>query len=93
MLVAQYLPADLERPLLPNSPSSGSGGVKRSFLNQAILIGGRLYQDSLVTVGAAAIEILRKIRADICMLGICSLHPDIGTHTEFRRSWRKTGDD
>jgi DeoR/GlpR family transcriptional regulator of sugar metabolism len=31
-----------------------------------------------VNVGAATVEALRMIRADLCLLGVCSLHPDIG---------------
>jgi DeoR/GlpR family transcriptional regulator of sugar metabolism len=42
------------------------------------MLGGRLYKKALVNVGATAIESLRTIRADICMLGVCSLHPEVG---------------
>ena len=45
---------------------------------EVIVVGGRLYKHSLVTLGAATIEALRAIRADICMLGVCSLHPHDG---------------
>jgi DeoR/GlpR family transcriptional regulator of sugar metabolism len=31
-----------------------------------------------VTVGAAAVDALRQVRADACVLGICSLHPELG---------------
>src|SRR5262249_44720742 len=33
---------------------------------------------SLVAIGAGAVEALHAIRADICMLGVCSLHPRDG---------------
>lgn len=81
VLVAQYLPADLRATVITNSPPAAVA-LKDHATVEVILIGGRLYQDSLVTIGAAAIETLRKIRADICMLGICSLHPDIGISTQ-----------
>ena len=42
------------------------------------IVGGTLRPASLVTVGAAAIEALRAIRADIVFLGVCGLHPEIG---------------
>jgi DeoR/GlpR family transcriptional regulator of sugar metabolism len=42
------------------------------------VLGGRLYKSALVNVGTTAIESLRTIRADICMLGVCSLHPEVG---------------
>ncbi len=45
---------------------------------EVVLIGGRLLKDAQVAVGAAAVEAFRTVRADICVLGICSLHPDVG---------------
>ena len=38
-----------------------------------------------LAVGAAAVEALHTVRADICVLGICSLHPDVGRHDARRR--------
>lgn len=46
------------------------------------VIGGTLRPNALVTVGAAAIEALRAIRADVVFLGVCGLHPEIGVTTE-----------
>lgn len=43
-----------------------------------MVIGGRLYKESLATVGAATVEALSMVRADICMVGVCSLHPEVG---------------
>ena len=48
---------------------------------EVILVGGRLLKDAQVTVGAAAVEALHTVRADVCVLGICSLHPDAGVTT------------
>ncbi len=42
------------------------------------MIGGHILPSSLVTIGAAAVEAFSSIHADLCMLGICSLHPDLG---------------
>jgi DeoR/GlpR family transcriptional regulator of sugar metabolism len=36
----------------------------------------------MVTVGAAAVEALQLIRADIAFLGVCGLHPQIGVTTD-----------
>ena len=46
-----------------------------------MLVGGRLLKDAQVAVGAAAVEAFHTVRADICVLGICSLHPDVGVTT------------
>ena len=48
---------------------------------EVVLVGGRLLKDAQVAVGAAAVEVLRTVRADVCVLGICSLHPDAGVTT------------
>ena len=48
---------------------------------EVILVGGRLLKEAQVTVGAAAVEALHAVRADVCVLGICSLHPDVGVTT------------
>lgn len=31
-----------------------------------------------MNVGAATVEALGMIRADLCLLGVCSLHPEVG---------------
>ena len=43
-----------------------------------MFVGGRLLKESQVAIGAAAVEAFQMVRADICVLGICSLHPDVG---------------
>ena len=75
--VAQRLPMDLKATVITNSPPIAVALGEHPQI-EVIVIGGRLYKTSLVTVGAAAIEGLRMIRADLCMLGVCSLHPDVG---------------
>jgi DeoR/GlpR family transcriptional regulator of sugar metabolism len=47
-------------------------------LIEVVMLGGQLYKKALVNVGAATIETLGTIRADLCLLGVCSLHPEIG---------------
>jgi DeoR/GlpR family transcriptional regulator of sugar metabolism len=45
---------------------------------EVILLGGRLLKQAQVTVGPATVDALRHVRADACVLGICSLHPELG---------------
>ena len=75
--VARHLPYDLEATVITNSPpiSIALAGHRRIVVH---VIGGRLYAEGLATVGAVAVEALRAIRADICILGVCSLHPEVG---------------
>ena len=52
-----------------------------------ILIGGRLYKHSIVTVGAAAIEGINNIHADLFFMGVTGVHPEAGAyHRRLRRS-------
>lgn len=45
---------------------------------EVVLLGGRLDRVSQTVVGAATVEAVRSIRADLCVLGICSLDPVAG---------------
>ena len=75
--VAQRLPLDLRATVVTNSPPIAVALADHSAV-EVVVIGGRFYKHSLVAVGAAAVEALRAIRADLCMLGVCSLHPEVG---------------
>jgi DeoR/GlpR family transcriptional regulator of sugar metabolism len=75
--VAQHLPAELRATVITNSPPIAVALAEHPSV-EVIVIGGRLYKQSLVTVGAATVDALRAIRADVCMLGVCSLHPEQG---------------
>jgi DeoR/GlpR family transcriptional regulator of sugar metabolism len=48
---------------------------------EVILIGGRLFKHSIVSVGAAAIESISRIRADIYFMGATGVHPEAGLST------------
>jgi DeoR/GlpR family transcriptional regulator of sugar metabolism len=45
---------------------------------EVIITGGRILPDSQATAGAYAISLLEQSHVDICFLGICSLHHQIG---------------
>ncbi len=75
--VAQFLPLDLQATIITNSAPIAMALANHSQI-EIILIGGKFYKNSLVTVGVETVETLRSFRADLCMLGVCSLHPDLG---------------
>jgi DeoR/GlpR family transcriptional regulator of sugar metabolism len=75
--VAQHLPADLRATVVTNSPPIALALATHPTI-EVIVIGGRLYKTSPATIGAVALEMVRMTRADLCMLGICSLHPEVG---------------
>jgi hypothetical protein len=45
---------------------------------QVTMLGGTLAKDAQAVVGAATVEALHAIRADVLVLGVCSLHPEVG---------------
>jgi DeoR/GlpR family transcriptional regulator of sugar metabolism len=45
---------------------------------EVLITGGRILPDSLVTAGTYAIRLLEQSHVDICFLGVCSLHHEIG---------------
>jgi DeoR/GlpR family transcriptional regulator of sugar metabolism len=78
--LARRLPPDRSGTVLTNSPPVASALAAHPRL-EVVLLGGRLLKDSQVAVGAAAVDALRRVRADACVLGICSVHPDLGVTT------------
>jgi DeoR/GlpR family transcriptional regulator of sugar metabolism len=43
-----------------------------------LLLGGNLQKEARVTTGIETIRGIESIRADLCLLGMCSLHPEVG---------------
>ena len=45
---------------------------------EVVILGGRIIPDSLVSAGTYAIRMLEQSHVDICFVGVCSLHHEIG---------------
>ncbi|GHO44258.1 DeoR/GlpR family DNA-binding transcription regulator [Ktedonospora formicarum] len=75
--VAYHLPPTLRATVITNSPPIALA-LSEHPLIEVILLGGKLYKPSQVTVGVETVEALKTYQADICMLGICSLHLEVG---------------
>jgi DeoR/GlpR family transcriptional regulator of sugar metabolism len=78
--LARSLPPRYHGTVVTNSPPVASALAGHPNA-EVMLVGGRLRKDAQVAVGAAAVEAFQTVRADICVLGICSLHPDVGVTT------------
>ena len=50
-------------------------------LVEVIVLGGRILGRELVTTGARAVKELNDFRADICYLGVCAVHRQVGVST------------
>jgi DeoR/GlpR family transcriptional regulator of sugar metabolism len=81
--LARRLPPQRECTVITNSPPVASALAEHPSV-EVVLIGGRLLKEAQVTVGADAVDALRRVRADACVLGICSLHPELGVSATER---------
>jgi len=77
MEIARQLPIGLRATIVTNSPPVAVALADYPDI-KVVMIGGHLLSVSQVTIGAAAVEALSSIHADLCMLGVCSLHPGLG---------------
>lgn len=75
--VARNLPTDLMATVITNSPPIAVALADHPRVDVAVL-GGTLVKEAQALVGAATVEALRSVRADVLVLGVCSLHPEIG---------------
>jgi DeoR/GlpR family transcriptional regulator of sugar metabolism len=48
---------------------------------EVVVLGGRLHRRESMTVGLRAAKELEDFRADLCFLGVCALHADVGIST------------
>ncbi len=78
--LAAHLPPDLHATVVTHSPTIAVALVPHPNI-EVVLLGGRLFKHSVVTVGAAAMEAIARIRADIYFMGVTGIHPDIGLTT------------
>jgi DeoR/GlpR family transcriptional regulator of sugar metabolism len=78
--LARHLPPTLRATIVTHSPSVAIELVGHEGV-EVVLIGGRLFKHSVVAVGAAAIEAIGHIRADVYFMGVTGVHPVAGLST------------
>ncbi len=77
LYVARFLPVHMPLTVFTNSIPVAAE-LSHNAAVEVIFFGGRMVKKAQVTVGLEVVEAVRKIRADWFMLGICSLHHEIG---------------
>ncbi|WP_059102979.1 DeoR/GlpR family DNA-binding transcription regulator [Shouchella shacheensis] len=75
--LAKELPEQLHATIITNSPTICLELSGHPHL-EVITLGGTLFKDSLVNVGLPVIKTLEDLRADLCFLGVYSIHPEFG---------------
>ncbi|WP_181704430.1 DeoR/GlpR family DNA-binding transcription regulator [Chthonobacter albigriseus] len=77
LAAAEALPPDLAAEVVTTSPPVALALADHPRIT-VILIGGILDKPSRTVVGSAALDAVRAIRADLCLIGLCSLDAEAG---------------
>jgi DeoR/GlpR family transcriptional regulator of sugar metabolism len=79
LAVVHHLPRSLECTVITHSPTVAAALLDHHA--EVLLLGGRLFKHSAVTMGAAAAEAANRITADLFLLGVTGIHPTAGLTT------------
>lgn len=77
LMLVKLFPANLRLTVVTNSVPIVAQLIEHPGV-EVIFTGGRIFKDSRVAGGLDTIRMIRRMRADLCFLGICSLHPVVG---------------
>src|SRR5262249_48282548 len=77
---ARHLSPDLRATIVTHSPAIAVELVDHPHV-EGIVLGGRLFKHPIVALGAATIEAISRIRADIYFMGVTGSHPIAGLST------------
>jgi DeoR/GlpR family transcriptional regulator of sugar metabolism len=84
--LARQIPEGLFATVVTHSPTIAVALASHPKL-EIILIGGRLFKHSVVSVGAAAVESISRIRAHVYFMGVTGIHAEVGLSTgDFEES-------
>ena len=78
--VARQLAPELRATVITTSPHVLMALSEHAHIN-VVMLGGTLDKSSMTVTGTSTQEALSRIRADVCILGVCSLHESIGITT------------
>lgn len=76
--VARAIDLQLEFTLITHNPRAALALLERGSRAEVILLGGRIDRHELVTVSPSTVTEIRKFRADLFFMGICSIHAALG---------------
>lgn len=79
LALVQQLPRSLDATFITHSPTVAAALIEHDA--EVIVLGGRLFKHSAVTVGAAAAEAANRISADLFLLGVTGIHATAGLTT------------
>ncbi|MFI6484473.1 DeoR/GlpR family DNA-binding transcription regulator [Nonomuraea sp. NPDC050663] len=80
LALAHALPKELSCTVITHSPTIAAALLDHPRA-ELFLLGGRVFKHSAVTCGAAAVEAAQNVSADLCLLGVTGVHPEVGLTT------------
>lgn len=84
--LVRALPPDLDFTVITHSPTIAAA-LEPYEVVDVILIGGKLFRHSMVAVGAAALEAIKRLHIDIGFIGLTGLHArEGGTTGDFEEA-------
>lgn len=78
--LARCLPLDLAVTVVTHSPAIAAELAEHRRI-EVIVLGGKLFRHSMVTVGASTIKAARQIHADLYFMGVTGVHHQAGLST------------
>ena len=78
--LVRSLPLDLAATIITHSPAIAAA-LEPHHAVEVIVIGGKLFRHSMVTVGAAALDAISRLHIDLSFIGVTGLHPQEGATT------------
>ncbi|OZI06975.1 DeoR family transcriptional regulator [Siphonobacter sp. BAB-5385] len=82
MVIAQRLPTDLNAQIFTNSLAIAQILSEHPSV-EVHLMGGWVYKRAQVTLGAGVMHTLEQLRPDFCIVGVCSIHHELGVTTPY----------
>ncbi len=84
--VVWQLPLDLDATVVTHSPTTALALAEHPTI-EVVIIGGTLYKDDILAVGAATVGGFSSVNADLCLQGTWGLHPEVGiSHPNFEEA-------
>ena len=78
--IARHISRELRATVVTHSPTIALELLHHPEV-EVLLLGGRLFKHSVVAVGAACLEAIGKVRADLFFMGVTGVHPQAGLTT------------
>lgn len=78
--LAAALPRSRRCTIVTHSPALAASLEAHDAVD-VVLVGGRIFRHSMVAMGPSTADAFSRLRADLCMLGVTGVHPELGLTT------------